>query len=74
MKHILARLTVLLLPSLACAPKGGANVGLWICNSRNRLPGQEQVDSDTYWSERLGWSVSHRRSHQVRSEASNETK
>lgn len=36
--------------------KGWRGLGLWICNSRNRLPGQEHVDSDTYWCERLGWS------------------
>jgi hypothetical protein len=36
--------------------RGWRNLGLWICNSRNKLPGQESIDSDTYWSERLGWS------------------
>ena len=36
--------------------KGWRSLGLWICNSRNRTPGQEQVDSDTYWRQRLEWS------------------
>lgn len=36
--------------------RGWRTVGLWVCNSRSRLPGQEQVESDAYWAERLGWS------------------
>lgn len=36
--------------------RGWRGLGLWICNSRNRTPGQEQVDSDTYWRQRLEWS------------------
>ena len=36
--------------------RGWRGLGLWICNSRNRLPGQEQIESDAYWCERLGWS------------------
>lgn len=35
---------------------GWRSTGLWICNSRNRLPGQEQLDSDSYWTQRLRWS------------------
>jgi hypothetical protein len=34
---------------------GWRSVGLWICNSRSRIKGQESIDSDTYWSERLAW-------------------
>ncbi|HEX8914773.1 MAG TPA: hypothetical protein VF796_20645 [Humisphaera sp.] len=36
--------------------KGWRGLGLWVCNSNNRLPGQEHVDSDAYWAERLDWS------------------
>jgi len=36
--------------------RGWRSLGLWVCNSRNRLAGQEQVDSDAYWSQRLEWS------------------
>ncbi|MCX7008766.1 MAG: hypothetical protein NTY53_16210 [Kiritimatiellaeota bacterium] len=36
--------------------KGWRGLGLWICNSRNRLPGQEKIGSDDYWAERLRWS------------------
>lgn len=36
--------------------RGWRGLGLWICNSRNRLPGLEKIESDDYWCERLGWS------------------
>lgn len=36
--------------------KGWRDLGLWICNSRTRIAGRESIPSDTYWSERLGWS------------------
>lgn len=36
--------------------RGWRGLGLWICNSRNRLPGLEQTESDEYWCERLRWS------------------
>lgn len=36
--------------------KGWRGLGLWVCKSRNRAAGQEQVDSDAYWAERLAWS------------------
>ncbi|HSU65713.1 MAG TPA: hypothetical protein VLJ39_02470 [Tepidisphaeraceae bacterium] len=40
----------------AVKARGWRDLGLWICNSRNRLPGKEQIDNDAYWSERLAWS------------------
>lgn len=40
----------------AVQAKGWRGLGLWICNSRNRLPGQENIGSDDYWVERLRWS------------------
>jgi hypothetical protein len=40
----------------AVKARGWRDMGLWICNSRNKLAGQEKIDSDTYWSERLAWS------------------
>ncbi len=40
----------------ALQAKGWRGLGLWICNSRNRLPGQENIGSDDYWAERLRWS------------------
>jgi len=36
--------------------KGWRDLGLWICNSRDKTPGQEALDSDSYWSQRLAWS------------------
>ncbi len=36
--------------------RGWRDLGLWICNSRTKIAGQEGVDSDAYWSERLAWS------------------
>lgn len=35
--------------------RGWRDLGLWICNSRPNVA-ELPVDSDTYWSERLGWS------------------
>lgn len=40
----------------AVKERGWRNLGLWICNSRNKLAGQENIDSDAYWSDRLAWS------------------
>lgn len=36
--------------------RGWRGLGLWICNSRNRLLGFEKIESDDYWCERLRWS------------------
>lgn len=40
----------------AVKARGWRDLGLWICNSRTKLAGQENLDSDTYWCERLAWS------------------
>ena len=40
----------------AVQARGWRGLGIWICNSRNRLPGQEKIESDDYWKERLEWS------------------
>jgi len=36
--------------------RGWRSLGLWVCNSRPRLVGQEGIESDAYWNERLLWS------------------